>query len=94
MQPRPAAGRIRPKLSSIPRQHTEAADYLELHKLALEKSRLQDELVRMENRKAVITERLAIIARQMQPAQPSPSPPLEPLPSQHRGVFEMLNLKY
>jgi len=94
MQPRPAAGRIRPKLSSIPRQRTEAANYLELHKLALEKSRLHDELIRMENRKTIITDRLEIIAQQMHQAEPSPSPLPAPEQCQHRGVFEMLNLKY
>ncbi len=64
-QTRPQNSRIRPKLSSIPRRNDEASQLLEMHKLALEKSRLEAELKRMALREAVVQERLLTIQEQM-----------------------------
>ncbi len=57
-------GDIRPKLSSLPKQKTEAAAYLDSYKLAVEKKRLLQELSGMEQRRQQILRRLALIERQ------------------------------
>ncbi|WP_287130432.1 hypothetical protein [Candidatus Cyanaurora vandensis] len=104
MQKRPNAGRIRPKLSSIPRRETPASNYLELHKLALEKSRLEDEIRRMDLRRSIIQDHLTALQQHMQervrlaapPAPTTPTAPTSPvlMPPLPRGIFELLDLKY
>ncbi|MDJ1177566.1 hypothetical protein PJF56_01690 [Roseofilum sp. BLCC_M91] len=56
---------IPPKISTIPRQESEASDYLNLYQLAVEKQRLANELQTIEQRSQQIEKRLAIINRQM-----------------------------
>ncbi|MGP1387471.1 MAG: hypothetical protein ACTS2F_28175 [Thainema sp.] len=58
MYPRSPRGRILPKISTMPRQASEATSYLELHKLVIEKRRLQQELEAIEQRKQQIYVRL------------------------------------
>ncbi len=67
---------IRPKISSMPRQKTEAAAYLNLYKLSVEKKRLQYELDTIEQRRERIQKRLAFLESQVveleKPSQPTP----------------------
>ncbi len=57
---KPIARRSIPKkISTVPRQKTEAADYLELYQLAIEKKRLNQELETIEQRRQQIQQRLA-----------------------------------
>lgn len=56
---------FRPKISSMPRQKTEAAAYLDLYKLAVEKKRLQVELETIEQRRLLIQKRLTVLNSQM-----------------------------
>ncbi|WP_218079499.1 hypothetical protein [Anthocerotibacter panamensis] len=93
MQSRPVPGMIRPKLSSLPRAKTEAARYLELHKLATEKSRLEQELCRIAARTTVIHNRLAVLKQQMVDQQnlPTPAPALPPAPAPR---FTFVDLTY
>ncbi|MBP0028615.1 hypothetical protein [Roseofilum sp. Guam] len=56
---------IPPKISTIPRQQSEASDYLNLYQLAVEKQRLSQELQTIEQRSQQIEKRLAVINHQM-----------------------------
>ncbi len=56
---------IRPKISSMPRQKTEAAAYLNLYKLSVEKKRLHYELDTIEQRRERIQKRLAFLESQV-----------------------------
>ncbi|MBD2088448.1 hypothetical protein H6F67_00995 [Microcoleus sp. FACHB-1515] len=47
-----------PQISTMPRQQTEASILLDLHKLVSEKNRLQQELITLEARQALIRDRL------------------------------------
>lgn len=62
---RSTRGRILPKISTMPRQKNEAAAYLELYKLEVEKKRLQQELQKMEVRRQQIHQRLAELDTQI-----------------------------
>lgn len=93
--------RIRPKLSSIPRAKTEAANYLELHKLALEKMRLENELRRMEDRRLTVQTRLQEIAQQMGVRQaegaklePATPPPVEIKAARGHSAFDMVDMNF
>ncbi len=56
---------IPPKISTIPRQQSEATDYLSLYQLAIEKERLERELQTLEQRSYQIQNRLAVIGYHM-----------------------------
>lgn len=58
--------KIFPKVSTLPRQRSEAAQYLDMYKLAIEKKRLQQELQQMQQRQQQIQRRLAEIDGQAQ----------------------------
>jgi predicted nuclease with TOPRIM domain len=61
MRPQICQAQIRPKVSSIPRQQTEASAYLDIYKLVNEKKRLQQELEKLEQRRDRIQQRLQTI---------------------------------
>lgn len=63
----PNRGHIRPKFSSMPRQKTEAAAFLDSYKLTVEKQRLQQELDSINQRRDQIMQRLATIERSVEP---------------------------
>lgn len=65
MYPRSPRGRILPKISTMPRQASEASSYLDLHKLVIEKRRLQQELEVIEQRKQQINARLETLTVQI-----------------------------
>ncbi len=82
MRPQRNQGKIRPKVSSMPRQNSEAAAYLDIYKLAIEKERLMNELNSLEQRTQQIRERLVILNSQVhslesaaQAAAPVVNPP-------------------
>jgi cell division septum initiation protein DivIVA len=54
-------GQIRPKISTMPRQQTEAAAYLDIYKLVIEKKRIRQELEGMDDRRQQICDRLIIL---------------------------------
>jgi len=56
--PRVPRSRPRPKLCAIPKRKTEAAVYAEIQQLAVEKQRLQQELIAIRERRAQIETRL------------------------------------
>ena len=58
MYPRRTQGKIFPKISTLPRQRTEAAHYLDMYKLTVEKKRLQQELQSLGERQQRIERRL------------------------------------
>ncbi len=104
MYPRPSTGSIRPKLSTMPRQKTEASAYLDMYKLALEKKRLQQELQNIEQRRQQILQRLALLdvqmaeqeknAKQLREAPPADAQlPVQPAFSQS-GNFDTMFLEY
>ena len=62
---RRAPGRIFPKVSTLPRQRTEAAHYLDMYKLTVEKKRIQQELDNITQKQQRLQERLAEIDHQL-----------------------------
>ena len=61
MRPHLSQSQIRPKISTMPRQKTEAAAYLDIYKLVIEKTRLQQELATLEERRDRIQTRLDVL---------------------------------
>ncbi|PSN13601.1 hypothetical protein C7293_15305 [filamentous cyanobacterium CCT1] len=59
-----APRRIFPKVSTMPRPQTEAAQYLDMYKLTVEKKRLQQELEYIDERRQRLCDRLAEINQQ------------------------------
>ncbi len=85
MNSKRAPRRIFPKVSTMPRQATEAAQYLDMYKLTVEKKRLQQELEYIDDRRQRLCERLAEIDQATeqldttaialrQPGQPAAAP--------------------
>ncbi len=56
-----APRRIFPKVSTMPRPATEAAQYLDMYKLTVEKTRLEQELEYIDSRRQQLCDRLAEI---------------------------------
>ena len=98
-------GPIRPKISTMPRQRTEASVYLDVYKLVVERKRLQQELQKIEQRSHQIHQRMAqldqqiieqeAILQQMRTGT-APSVPSHPQPTQaaQPEAFDMLFLEY
>ncbi|MBF2077729.1 MAG: hypothetical protein IGR76_04215 [Synechococcales cyanobacterium T60_A2020_003] len=63
---RPTAGKIRPKISTMPRQRSEAAAFLDIYKLTVEKKRLEQELDAIDQRRELIVQRLAVLDQAVQ----------------------------
>lgn len=61
MNTKRAPRRSFPKVSTMPRPATEAAQYLDMYKLTVEKTRLQQELEYIEGRRQQLCDRLAEI---------------------------------
>jgi len=57
--------RSRPKISTMPRQQSEASQYLDIYKLAVEKKRLKQELASLDARRDRIQERLNMLEQQI-----------------------------
>ncbi|MBE9228874.1 hypothetical protein IQ264_26020 [Phormidium sp. LEGE 05292] len=57
-------GNIRPKISTMPRNNSEASKQLELYKLVTEQQRIQQELVFMEQRVEQLKQRLTVLDSQ------------------------------
>jgi septal ring factor EnvC (AmiA/AmiB activator) len=66
MHPRRPFSKIYPKVSTMPRQKTEAAHYLDMYKLTVEKKRLEQELQSIEARRQKLRTRLAEIEAQVE----------------------------
>ena len=62
----PYRGKIRPKLSSMPVQRSEARVHLNVYKLAVEKERLERELENLEARRQQLRERLGVLNQQIE----------------------------
>lgn len=60
-----AKGHIRPKISTMPRQQSESAAFLDIYKLVIEKKRLQQELQGIDQRRQQIIDRLTILENQI-----------------------------
>lgn len=65
MHQRPERGLIRPKVSTMPRQKSEASAYLDIYKLAVEKRRLQQELQALDQRRQRICQRLGSLRQEI-----------------------------
>jgi phage shock protein A len=65
MYSRSTRGQIRPKISTMPRQASEAAAFLDVYKLVIEKKRLQQELESIEQRRQQIVDRLSLLETQV-----------------------------
>jgi chromosome segregation ATPase len=101
-----AKGNIRPKISTMPRQRSEAAAFLDIYKLVIEKKRLQEELENIDARREQILQRLVVLDQQvsdlegnvqkMRAADETPdNVPNRPAPSQSTSEpFNTLFLEY
>ncbi|MEO1146094.1 MAG: gas vesicle protein [Cyanobacteria bacterium J06638_22] len=56
-----ARGSIRPKISTMPRQRSEAAAFLDIYKLVVEKKRLEQELESLDGRRKQLCDRIAVL---------------------------------
>jgi predicted nucleic acid-binding Zn-ribbon protein len=65
-RPGPSRGTIRPKITTMPRQKSEAAAFLNIYKLVIEKKRLQEELENIETRRQQIYQRLEVLDKQVE----------------------------
>lgn len=65
MRPPLSQSPIRPRISTLPRQQTEASTYLDIYKLVSEKKRLQQELAQVEQRRDRILQRLETLESQV-----------------------------
>ncbi|WP_008309743.1 hypothetical protein [Leptolyngbya sp. PCC 6406] len=105
---RPPA-RSAPKISTMPRQQSESAHYLDIYKLTVEKKRLQQELTELDQRRLHLQQRLATLETQVtqlaqsaetlrQPTMPAaPRSVVYPPNAKVKGsnaTFEMLTLEY
>jgi hypothetical protein len=72
MRPYASQTENRPRISTMPRQNTEAAAYLNLYKLSVEKKRLQYELETIDQRRQRIQKRLAFLDSQVTELEKSP----------------------
>ncbi|WP_199245283.1 hypothetical protein [[Phormidium] sp. ETS-05] len=63
--PIPRRDRIQPRISSMPRQQSEAATHRQMYQLLVEKQRLLQELQHLEQRRYAINQRLEGIATQL-----------------------------
>ncbi|PSB25627.1 hypothetical protein [Stenomitos frigidus] len=61
MRPQLSQGQIRPQISTMPRQKTEAAAYLDIYKLVNERTRLQKELESLSERRDRVEKRLEVL---------------------------------
>ncbi len=101
---------IRPKISTMPRQQSEAAAFLDIYKLTVEKKRLQQELEAIEDRRERIAQRLEVLEQQIggleknvqqlrddqgQETEKKPNASSpRAVPSEQSGSFEMFTLDY
>lgn len=65
MQRSPSRKNIPPKVSSLPRNKSEVAEYLRMYQMAIEKRRLQQELDNLDLRREQINQRLSILDGEM-----------------------------
>ncbi len=101
MRPQLLHGKIRPKIKSMPRQKSEAAVYLDVYKLAVERERLERELSTLQHRSVQIQERVAEINKQVngleKGAQESREPlaaPVKPVSAASTGDYKTLFFEY
>jgi hypothetical protein len=110
MQPPRLPGRIHPKISTMPRQQSEAAHYLDIYKLTIEKKRLQLELDGLDQRRQRLQDRITTLESQIDdieagahrlresvPASRPASviyPPMHPSERSADSDFRILTLEY
>ncbi|UZQ55386.1 hypothetical protein OOK60_04740 [Trichothermofontia sichuanensis B231] len=86
MRPMPPQGRIRPRISTMPRQPSEASFQLDLYKLAVEKKRLEQELRKIEQRRHQIQQRLSLLEKQIASTEEQVQQLREPPPTVSRPI--------
>lgn len=95
---------IRAKVSTMPRQKTEAAAYLDIYKLVTERKRLKQELESLEQRRDRILKRLEVLdqqtdaldvaAHQLREGVPQVQARIRPLDVSSTSHFNTLCLEY
>lgn len=109
MYPQRQRGNIRPKVSTMPRQQSEAGQYLDIYKLTVEKKRLAQELAGIEQRRQQILTRMESLekmvdtlegkahqlrAADQQDQAKSTSPPVDQADSKTQDSYDTLCLEY
>ncbi len=87
MRPTSSLADSRPKFSSMPRQKTEAAAYLNLYKLSIEKKRLEHELATIDVRRGRIQKRLAFLNSQVAELDKNAQKDQKVNPSEHASLL-------
>lgn len=87
MRPTSSLAESRSKLSSMPRQKTESAAYLNLYKLSVEKKRLEHELETIEVRRSRIQKRLAFLNSQVAELDRNAQKNKKDNPSEHASLI-------
>ncbi|MGE5655726.1 MAG: gas vesicle protein [Actinomycetota bacterium] len=96
--PRPR-GMIRPKISTMPRNQSEASIQLDLYKLVTEKQRIEQELRLVEQRNQQLNQRLSILVAQISDAQEKfrelsqNSPTTTPITPTPTRIYNLPNLE-
>lgn len=100
----PSSPSPRPKVSTLPRQKTEASAYLDIYKLVAEKKRLQQELAQVEQRRDRILKRLETLesqilgleqtAQQLRRNDGIQAPAITPTNSSQPDAFKTFFLEY
>jgi predicted nucleic acid-binding Zn-ribbon protein len=93
-----------PKISTMPRQQTEATVYLDVYKLVVERRRLEQERQKIEQRSQQINQRLTQLdqqivvlettLQQMRSGIVPETRPIPPAASSQPETFDMLFLEY
>lgn len=104
MRPHSSQSPIRPRVSTLPRQQTEASTYLDIYQLVSEKKRLQQELAQVEQRRDRILKRLETLenrvlgleqtAQQLRSSSEAQSPAIVPTKSSQPDSFNTFFLEY
>lgn len=76
---------IRPQISTMPRQQTEASAHLHIYRLLVEKNRLQQELQSIEQRRQQINEHLLALEGQVANLEKTAQELHNPSPKLHQS---------
>lgn len=78
---------IRAKVSTMPRNHSDASSQLELYKMVTEKQRIQRELCYIKERSTVLKQRLEILSSQIEDTEKTIKKLRQPQPSVTQNIL-------
>lgn len=87
-------GRIHPKVSTMPRQQTEASHYLNIYKLTIEKKRLRQELKSLDQRRDRLQNRLEVLEQEIAVLDDQAHQMREPIAASQHSLSEPNSVIY